>query len=98
MSKEKKSSDDGSNYSLRNWTYDGSEEELTSFDRRMQRHMRRRLGQFGENIWFGTVPKFLSMGPYDYERYCNDVWKAIDCEDSAQARKLWDPNSGFFYL
>jgi hypothetical protein len=43
-----------------------------------------------------TVPKFLSLGPYEYQNYCNEVWKAIDCEDTAQARKLWDPLSGFF--
>jgi hypothetical protein len=96
MSKEKKSSDDDSNSSLRNWTYDGSEEEWTSFDRWMQWHMRKRLGQFEESIWLGTVPKLLSMGPYEYERYCNDVWKAIDCEDAALARKLWNPAFGFF--
>ncbi len=85
MSKDKKEDDDDLTRSLRNWTYDGSEDEWTSFDRRMQRHTRKKLGQFGESIWFGTVPKFLSLGPYEYQEYCNEVWKAIDCEDAAQA-------------
>jgi hypothetical protein len=54
------------------------------------------LGPFGENIWQGNVPDFYSPVPYDYEKYCNDVWMAIDCQDPTLARKLWDPTSGFF--
>jgi hypothetical protein len=95
MSKDTKEKDDETTLSNKNWSYDGNEDEWNTFDRRMQRYMRKKLGVLGENLWLGTVPDFVTLSPIEYDAYCNAVWMAIDCADSAQARKLWDPTSGF---
>ena len=96
MSKETKDKDDESSSNIKNWSYDGSEDDWNTFDRRMLRYMRKKLGAFGESIWLGTVPDFVFLGPYEFNEYCVEVWKAIDCEDATSARKLWDPASGFW--
>ena len=96
MSKDTKEKDDESTLSNKNWSYDGNEDEWNSFDRRMQRYMRKKLGVLGESLWLGIVPDFITLSPQEYDAYCNGVWMAIDCNDSAQARKLWDPASGFW--
>ena len=96
MSKDTKEKDDETTLSNKNWSYDGNEDEWNTFDRRLQRYMRKKLGVLGENLWLVTVPDFVTLSPLEYDAYCNGVWMAIDCNDSVQARKLWDPASGFW--
>ena len=96
MSKDTKEKDDETTLSNKNWSYDGNEDEWNTFDRRLQRYMRKKLGVLGENLWLGTVPDFATLSSLEYDVYCNGVWMAIDCNDSVQARKLWDPTSGFW--
>ena len=96
MSKEVKEDDEESSRTKSNWSYDGNEDDWNTFDRRMQRFMRKKLGVFGENIWMGNIPDLNGMTPFEFDRYCMEVWKAIDCEDPSAARKLWDPTSGFW--
>jgi hypothetical protein len=61
MSKETKDKDDESSSTMKNWSYDGSEDDWNTFDRRMQRYMRKKLGTFGESIWLWTIPDFVSL-------------------------------------
>ena len=96
MSNDIKEKDEESSLSIKNCSYDGNEGEWNAFDRRMQRYMRRKLGVFGKNLCLGVVPDFAGLGPIEYDQYCNSVWVAIDCVDPVQARKLWDPASGFW--
>ena len=91
MSKEVKEDDEESSRTKSNWSYDGNEDDWNTFDRGMQRFMRKKLWVFGENIWMGNIPDLNGMTPYEFDRYCMEVWKAIDCEDPSAARKLWDP-------
>ena len=97
MSKDTKEKDElSSSQTNKNWSYDGSEDDWNIFDRRMQRYMRKELGVFGENLWMGNIPDITTLRPLEYDQYCMEVWKAIDCTDSTAARKLWDPVSGFW--
>ena len=89
MSKDLKEEDESK------WTYDGKEEDWDMFDRKMSRHMLRKYDVFGER-WLGEVPDFENMEIREYEKYCLDVWRAIDCKDTSYARKLWLPDSGFW--
>ncbi len=79
MSKEVKEDDEESSRTKLNWSYDGNEDDWNTFDRRMQRFMRKKLGVFGENIWMGNIPDLNGMTPFEFDRYCMEVWKAIDC-------------------
>jgi hypothetical protein len=91
MSKESKEEDESK------WYYDGKEEDWDQFDRKMTRHMLKKYDVFGERLWLGEVPKFEQLATIqEYEAYCVEVWRAIDCKDTSEARKLWPPDSGFW--
>ena len=62
MSKDIKENDDDISQTVKNWSYDGSEDEwnTSTFDHRMQRYMWKKLRIFSENIWLGTIPDFYS--------------------------------------
>jgi hypothetical protein len=78
------------------WIYDGKEEDWDWFDRKMSRHMLKNYDVFGERLWLGDVRNFDTMEFREYEQYCIEVWRAIDCKDTTAARKLWSPESGFW--
>ena len=83
--------------SSKNWTYDGSkEEEWDSFDRRMMRYCRKRYGMFGEGLWMGSLWNIWDMDGAEFADYCNEVWDAIDIDDSTRASRLWDGATGFW--
>ncbi len=48
MAKEEESNE-------KNWKYDGDEAEWDSFDRRMLRHMRKKLDDVDEQMWLGEI-------------------------------------------
>ena len=93
MSKDKESKEEDES----KWSYDGKEEDWDQFDRKMTRHMLKKYDVFGERLWLGEIPKFEQLATVqEYEAYCVDVWRAIDCKDTSEARKLWPPESGFW--
>ena len=59
MSKDTKEKDEESSLSIKNWSYDGKEEEWNAFDRRMQRYMRAENLEYSEKtygwVWFRTL-------------------------------------------
>ena len=80
----------------KSWTYDGSEMEWDTFDRRILRYMRKHYGRLGEDMWTGSMMKFAEITGDVYSFYCEDVWTAIDINDSTKARHLWNGQSGFW--
>jgi hypothetical protein len=88
MAKEDESSE-------RNWKYDGDEAEWDSFDRRMIRHMRKKLDDIGEQMWLGEIGSVFGMAQDEYEKHCKNVMKAIYCTDPSEARKLKEDMSEF---
>ncbi len=50
----------------------------------MTRHMLKKYDVFGERLWIGEVPKFEELTTIaEYNAYCVDVWRAIDCKDTS---------------
>ena len=80
MSKEEKE--------LNEWKFIGIEGEWEGFDRRMMRHMRKKLDSVGVNLWLGEIRSVFDMGQNEYDEHCKDVMKAIYCNDPSEARKL----------
>ncbi len=58
------------------WKYEGNEDEWDSFDRRMIRHMRKKLDTLGTKLWLGRIGSVFSMNQNEYEMHCGDVMKA----------------------
>ena len=78
------------------WKYLGKEEEWESFDRRIKRYCEKKYDLLGERFWLGAMPFIPDLDAYDYYQYCCDVWRAIEMKDAAQAKTLWNAQSGFF--
>ena len=78
------------------WTYFGKEEEWESFDRRIKRYCEKKYDLLGERLWLGAMPSIPDLDPYMYYEYCCDVWRTIEMKDAAQAKTLWETQSGFF--
>jgi hypothetical protein len=55
MSKDETENDDVK------WTYDGNEEELDNFDRKMTRYMLKKYDVFGERMWLENIPKLEDL-------------------------------------
>ncbi len=88
MAKEEESND-------KNWKYNGDEAEWDSFDRRMLRHMRKKLDDIGEQMWLGEIGSMFGMAQDEYEKHCENVMKATYCTDPSEARKLKKDMSEF---
>ena len=78
------------------WTYDGSEDDWDSFDRRIMRYMRKKYGSFGEKLWQGDLRNFTLLLGQDFSDYCEEVWDAIELHDSTRAKEYWPTTSGFW--
>ena len=77
------------------WKYEGNEDEWDSFDRRMIRHMRKKLDVLGTKLWLGEIGSVFSMSQYEYDTHCRDVMRAIYCMDPSEARKLKNDMNDF---
>ena len=78
------------------WTYDGSEDEWDSFDRRIMRYMRKKYGSFGELLWQGDLGDYTLLHGQEFADYCERVWDAIELHDSTRAKEYWPTTSGFW--
>ena len=64
----------------------GSEAGWGSFDRRMHRWCRKRYGlEIGEFMWRGTMLNLTDLEGEEWAHYCEQVWNAIDKQDSNRA-------------
>ena len=88
--------DDQEKEEKQSWSYDGSEEEWDSFDRRIRRYMRKKYGPFGEKLWLGQLPKITSLNGAEWNTYCEDVWESIELHDCTRAKQYWRVDSGFW--
>ena len=80
MSKEEKEFND--------LKFHGIEGEWEGFDRRMVRHMRKKLDAVGVKIWLGEIESIFGMDQTSYSNHCAEVMRAIYCNDPSEARKL----------
>ena len=93
MSKDKDEKDEKDSKS---WSYDGSEDDWDTFDRKMTRYMSKKYDTLGEKIWLGTIPDIAFIDEQEYIDYCTEVWHAVNANDSALAWKLWTQDVGFW--
>jgi hypothetical protein len=95
MSSSEKNKDEKEESKLK-WTYDGSEDEWERFDRRIDRYLRKKYGTIGEGLWQGTLPNVNTLSGTDLSAYCEEVWDAIEIQDSTRAKGYWPTTSGFW--
>jgi hypothetical protein len=88
MSKEEKE--------LNEWKFHGIEGEWEGFDRRMIRHMRKKLDAVGVKMWLGEIESIFGMAQASYDSHCAEVMRAIYCNDPSEARKLKNDVNGEF--
>ena len=78
--------------------WDGSNDGLEDFNKRLGRWCRKKLGTtFGNHFWHDTLPNLAEIidGP-DWNLYAEEVWDSINDYDPAKAKVLYHMSSGFW--
>ena len=77
--------------------WDGNNEGLDDFDKRIGRWCRKMYGTtIGNHIWENSLPEVEGLHGRFWNDHAEMVWDAINEQDSHLAKGLWDVSSGFW--
>ncbi len=75
--KDEKDKNEKDEKDSKSWSYDGSEDDWDTFDRKMTRYMSKKYDTLGEKIWLGTIPDIALIDGQEYIDYCTEDTSTI---------------------